>query len=75
MLTAIATRAFCSPNTPAPRRLPKQVTDFVARTPTRPCLSINAQQRTATVSGVNGGVGLDIKHWKIGMWLSTDRPR
>jgi len=32
MLTAIATSAFCSPNTPAPRRLPKQVTDFVART-------------------------------------------
>jgi hypothetical protein len=23
MLTAIATGAFCSPNTPAPRRLPK----------------------------------------------------
>jgi len=23
-------------------------------------LSINAQQRTATVSGINGGVGLDI---------------
>jgi hypothetical protein len=32
MLTAIATGAFCSPNTAAPRRLPKQVTDFVART-------------------------------------------
>jgi hypothetical protein len=32
MLTAIATGAFCSPNTAAPRHLPKQVTDFVART-------------------------------------------
>jgi len=32
MLTAIATGAFCSPNTAAPRRLPKQVTDLVART-------------------------------------------
>jgi hypothetical protein len=32
MLTAIATGAFCSGNTAAPRRLPKQVTDFVTRT-------------------------------------------